>query len=137
MRLGQNRSDRPARRWHRQVAHLDELRSAMKTREPWNTIHNFFGGYFNEDYDMDAPDEDAVIQSYLRDHNTKEIRNLIEDIGEYMGVHPDDAELQELLLRDLGCYYNTTSDGLTARQWMTHVVDLLRQEVDRRSAARD
>jgi len=108
----------------------------MKKRDPWNTIKNFFAGYFNQDYDMDAPDEDGVIQNYLRDHTkTQEVRDLIEDIEEYMRDHPDDAELQRLLLDDLGCYYATTADGLTARQWMTHVVDLLRQEADRRSSS--
>jgi len=37
------------------------------------------------------------------------------------------------LFDDLGSFYDPTAHGLTARQWMTHVVDLLRQEAARRS----
>ena len=107
----------------------------MSEREIWNTIQNFFGAYFHEDWKEDDPSVDAVVQRYLRSHNTKEIRDLIEDIEQYMKDHPDDDELLRLLFDDLGCYYVPTADGLTARQWMTHVVDLLRREVAHRSTA--
>ena len=108
----------------------------MSEREIWNTIQNFFGSYFHEDWKEDDPNVDAVVQRYLRGHDTNEIRDLVEDIEQYMKDHPDDAELLELLYDDLRCTYLPTAHGLTARQWMTHVVDLLRQEADRRSAAR-
>ena len=107
----------------------------MKIREPWNTIHNFFAGYFHQDWKEDDPNVDAVVQRYMRDSTTQEIRDLIEDIEEYMRDHLDDADLLRLLFEDLGCFYLPTADGLTARQWMTHVVDLLRQEADRRPTA--
>jgi len=105
----------------------------MKKREPWNTIKNFFAGYFHQDWKEDDPSVEAVVQRYMRESTTKEIRDLVEDIEEYMRDHPDDAELNELLFDDLGSFYDPTAHGLTARQWMTHVVDLLRQEAARRS----
>jgi len=106
----------------------------MKIREPWNTINNFFAGYFHQDWHDDDPSEDAVVERYMRDATTQEIRDLIEDIEEYLRDHPDDDELLRLLFDDLGCFYLPTADGLTARQWMTHVVHLLRQEAARRPA---
>ena len=107
----------------------------MKIRQPWNTIQNFFGAYFHEDWHDEDPDEDAVVRRYMHGATTEEIRDLIEDIEQYMKDHPDDDELLRLLFDDLACYYLPTADGLTARQWMTHVADLLRQEADRRSSA--
>ena len=107
----------------------------MSEREIWNTIQNFFGAYFHEDWREDDPTVDAVVQRYMRDATTQDIRNLIEDIEQYLKDHPDDDELLRLLFDDLGCYYLPTAHGLTARQWMTHVVDLLRAEADRRSTA--
>ena len=89
-------------------------------------LHQFFGAYFHEDWDLEAPDWDGLVKRFVKDHpEAKTIAELSDLIDRYASQHDDEA-LGHLMLRELGCYYWPAADGLTTREWMHRVAAFLR-----------
>lgn len=88
-------------------------------------LFRFFAGKFHQDFLYEHANPDAVIVEY-NSENTLENRTILSKaILEYTSKVPDDAELEDKLLRELGCYYATEADGMTARVWMQKVAKQL------------
>ena len=89
-------------------------------------LRNFFGGYFHQDWDLEADDPDDVILYHIRESRDtpEELRALGQMILDYMeGM--DDAELESRLYRELSCEYYPVSDGTSARVWLHKVASML------------
>lgn len=88
-------------------------------------LRSFLGGYFHEDWEMDASEPDEVIAQFLRSRPSRdEIDRIIAQIGRYLG-EKNDAVIERGLFEELDCYYLPTADDMSARNWLKHVVDLL------------
>ena len=91
-----------------------------------NILQHFFSCYFHQDWDIEAEDKTQVVQNYLQaEASPEDVARLRADMIAYVENEPDDDVLEEKLCTDLGCYYNTHADGLTAREWMLGIADLL------------
>ena len=90
-------------------------------------LRHFFGAYFHQDWNLEAEDKTQVVQYYLQleEVSPEDAARLRADMIAYVENEPDDDVLEEKLCTDLGCYYNTHADGLTAREWMLGIADLL------------
>lgn len=90
-------------------------------------LKQFFGAYFHQDWRAEISDPDDVVHLFVRDRNSMhELRHLAEEIEQYADEKKDDAFAEEGLLRELGCYYMPSADGVGARSWLQHVAKLLR-----------
>lgn len=100
---------------------MEEINNKLKEE----VLFQFFAGNFHQDFLYDHENPDAVIAEY-KSENTPQGRALLSKaILEYVSRFPDDTELEDKLLRELGCYYATESDGMTARAWMQKVAHQL------------
>lgn len=93
-------------------------------------MHQFFGGYFHQDWDMMADDWQGIVDNYARDARNDpphERRSLIRDIDELRLTHSE-AEL-DAALRDAGAYYRPMPPG-TYKEWLGQLVERLRQHAD-------
>lgn len=89
-------------------------------------LKSFFSGYFHEDWEMDASEPDEVVSQFLSSEpGPNEIDRIIDQIGRYLASRKDDAAAEGDLLEVLGCYYLPSADGMSARNWLSHVADLL------------
>ncbi len=88
-------------------------------------LEQFFAGYFHQDWMDDAGRPEEVIDQFLASVAQDVPARLAEDIRTYVADHPDEAELRERLLTDLGCYYDPAVDGLAARDWMLQIASRL------------
>ena len=92
-----------------------------------NEMKQFFGAYFHQDWNLDVSDPDDVIRLFIADgHSANELINLAEDIEIYAANKIENAAAEEGLLRELGCYYLPSADGILAKAWLKHVAELLR-----------
>jgi hypothetical protein len=92
-------------------------------------LKSFLGGYFHQDWDLEASDADKVIANYLASKpSTNNIEMIIVQIDQYLNDAGDDLNIEVGLLRDLGCYYLPSADGLTAHNWLRHVAHQLRNK---------
>jgi hypothetical protein len=86
----------------------------------FDRARNFFSAYFHEDWAEEAGTPEAVITGYLAEGwSFEEMRQLaieIESLGE---LYIEDADLEEALFSELGCYYQPSADGVAAHTWLS------------------
>jgi CdiI immunity protein len=91
----------------------------MSTRD--GRLEQFFGGYFHQDWDVEgATSWRDVIKHYAVNvprHHVVTIRN---DLQDWFNETAGDTSPN--LPPPFGCDYNTRSDGLTGRQWVSEIV---------------
>lgn len=101
------------------MAHPDGIPDAM-TRAGFDKARNFFSAYFHEDWAEEADTPEAVITGYLAEgwssEEMHELASEIENLGE---LYVEDADLEEALFRELGCYYQPSADGMSAHAWLS------------------
>lgn len=91
-------------------------------------LANFFSGYFHEDWMCKAADSAEVIHLYLQTAKTHEVAMLREAIVHFVSQVGSDAELEKKLFSELGCYYQPSVNGQSAREWLVNIVALLLRE---------
>ncbi len=97
------------------------------TEEGLERLRQFFGGYFHQDWIVDAPEPNQVVQRFLDDESDgQKLTQLARLIEEYAATAKDDESLELALFSELWCYYTPSADGLGAGDWMRHVAGLLR-----------
>jgi hypothetical protein len=94
-------------------------------------LKDFFAAYFHQDWDCDADTPRQVVDDYLRvGWPKKHLDTLSMAIRRYADSHANDAELEEKLLSELGCYYLPSADGISAREWLQMIADQLASPAD-------
>lgn len=92
-----------------------------------HALRNFLGGYFHQDWDLDASEPDEVIAYYIASKpSPSTLEMIIAQIDQYLSNAGDDLSIEQGLMQDFGCYYLPSADGLGARDWLSHVANQLR-----------
>jgi hypothetical protein len=92
-----------------QTANFDELR-------------NFCSSYFHEDWALDAETPSDVVSQFLADSpSATELRTIADQIRQFIDMHGDDARLETEVFEALGCYYQPSSDNVSARAWLVGI----------------
>lgn len=89
-------------------------------------LKSFLSGYFHEDWALDASEPDEVISLFPSSGpSAGEIDRIVAQIHRYLGGDRDDAAIERGLLKELGCYYLPSADGISPRDWLQHVASVL------------
>jgi hypothetical protein len=99
------------------------------TTESKDLLKNFFGAYFHEDWVCEADTADAVVDKYAKETSPEKLRALSEIILDYLKEILSDAELEERLFTDLGCYYLPSAQGLSVREWLKSIASRFQRQV--------
>ena len=90
-------------------------------------LRQVFGAYFHQDWDLDAPDVDGVIDQFIADQRGRaQLVQLAALVDAYADSFQNDSELARALINELWCDYLPRTAGTTAREWMQHVATRLR-----------
>ncbi len=92
------------------------MSSAFHDRLP-----QFFGGYFHEDWQVEAEDPDGIIDLYMSQADRDQRLGVAEGIDALITSDLSDEAISRMLFEELGCYYDPTPDGLSARAWLQQV----------------
>ena len=85
-------------------------------------LKSFLGGYFHEDWELEASAPDEMIVKFLRDNlDSNNICRVVGQIHQYLDTTGDDMAIEQDLLKEFGCYYLPSADGLRSRDWLLHV----------------
>lgn len=96
------------------------------TSEELEILRQFFGAYFHQDWMMDAPGLDHVVQLFIDDQRTsEELTRLARLIEKYAANDMKDVVLERALVTELWCYYMPSADGIAVRVWLRHIANLL------------
>lgn len=101
----------------------------MAARDRYPGLHKFLAAYFNEDWDViSGPTWEHVARSFCRDAGLSERRAVADQIEAFLMDQLDDAQLRDVVFRDLGCYYAPCADdgGSDLRTWLLQLAEALR-----------
>ena len=92
-------------------------------------ITNFLSGYFHEDWEVEADtDADVVALFYRSGSSSSSIAALANELESAATLRENEAS-DEWLLKDHGCYYQPSFDGLRGSDWFRRLAALMRDSL--------
>jgi hypothetical protein len=89
-------------------------------------LHQFFAGYFNQDWDVSgAMNWSEVLDEYISQNDTDDILSVRNDLLGWLSA----SEPGTRLPAELGCEYDPGPDGLDDRSWVEALVGYLDTKV--------
>jgi hypothetical protein len=87
----------------------------------------FFGGYFNQDWDAGGAEswKDVAIQ-YVKENPRERVLTLVDDLRSWS--QQSDAGSADLPA-EFGCDYDPRSDGMSDRQWVRQLAELIEKQL--------
>lgn len=92
-----------------------------KWEDKFPDLYQFFAGRFNQDWDLDAPDDTGVIERFLHEEPPEFVTAARQQLNALIALELPEEELQRVLFQDLGCYYDATHDGGSVTTWARSV----------------
>jgi len=86
-------------------------------------IQQLLGGYFHQDWDLEANDDLGVVRRFIEDVGGEKKQSILDAIDQVL--LEDEAKVSSFL-SESGCEYYFAGDGLTAKGWLMR----LRSEFD-------
>jgi hypothetical protein len=97
------------------------------------SLEQFFGGYFHQDWELDAADSDEVVERYLTDGpalSDEQALALAVRIEQLVDVYPEE-ELGGVLHDEWGSEYGVIEPE-TYTSWLTGIATRFRREAAKR-----
>jgi len=85
----------------------------------------FAKAYFHQDYDLVSGTPDDVIRSFRRNETPQTVQDLVADIQHFLESSITEPEIADLLIKQWQTSYDPTRDGITYREWLGRVLQLL------------
>ncbi|HEY4176748.1 MAG TPA: contact-dependent growth inhibition system immunity protein [Kofleriaceae bacterium] len=92
----------------------------MNERHDWSLMNDFLGGYFHQDWDLDAKTWHDVVDHYLKDAHAEAAQALANEIRSYLGWRPVETK-SEPFLAQFSCDYLPSAGGLSDHDWLEQV----------------
>ncbi|MGE0218909.1 contact-dependent growth inhibition system immunity protein [Mycolicibacterium sp.] len=119
---------------------MSDAETAVNDDSMSKELGHFFGGYFHEDWGLEAADWQGVVESYLQDEEPSVdlLRSLIHEIDD-VSARSAEPDMRRLVTRTLGANYYPLPE-FTYTEWVRQVVARLGKhanEIDGRTAPSD
>ncbi|HYW12859.1 MAG TPA: contact-dependent growth inhibition system immunity protein [Longimicrobium sp.] len=93
----------------------------MISIESYPALAQFFGGYFHQDWDMEAANWEGVVRNFCAAAQPEQIAAVNTEIEALLAGAHDERELSEFVFLQLGCAYDPTVDGIALRNWIMDI----------------
>lgn len=84
-----------------------------------NNLVQFFGAYFHQDWPLDDPTPEAVIERFLKKTPAEEVQKVVGELDELLALSLTEDELRRMLFEELLCYYLPTETSV--RNWLARL----------------
>ena len=88
-----------------------------------SNLFHFLGGYFNEDWDLEAEDYRGIVVLFMKQEPREQITQTLTELQELLAQKRSEDELEKCPFHELHHRYNPTPDGLTLSQWLVSMAD--------------
>jgi hypothetical protein len=86
----------------------------------------FLGAYFNQDWDMEAPTWEGIVDIFLRDEpSSSTIQAIVVTLRELADSDQPEEIVADRLLREFGSFYDPRGSGVRIRDWLLAVAERL------------
>ena len=80
-------------------------------------LEPFLGGYFHQDWTLEAPDSGVVVTRFLKRATPSKVRAIRRDVARLLSALPSEEALVTELSR-MGCQVNFAVEGGSAAAWL-------------------
>ena len=84
-------------------------------------LTQFFSSYFHQDWTLEANSPGEVVKNYRNSESSESIEAALVELNKLLEMPIAPADLETLILDELGCYYDPSSENQTVRQWLEWV----------------
>jgi len=84
-------------------------------------LEEFFGAYFNPDWQLDAVNASEVVAEYAGHTPLNQIQGVVTSLRELLAEPLDEQALHDLLRQKYSSYYDPRQAGTTMRAWLTEL----------------
>ena len=100
------------------MSHLDF------TSDEDSRLATLFSAYFHQDWMIEGANARAVLERYIAEAETDDIRQSQQQAEALLAAGLDERRLARTV-NSMGLYYLPKADGLTYREWLACVADVL------------
>ena len=94
-------------------------------KETTEVLFQFFGGYFHQDWILDDPDVHSVVRTFVKGNARERVARVHQGIASLLSSDYSESELKSKVLDEFGSNYLPSADGMSFRQWLTEVNQLI------------
>lgn len=84
-------------------------------------LTQFFSSYFHQDWPLEASSASEVVENYLDSESPETIEAVLAELNQLLEMSIAEPDLETLILEELGCYYDPSSENLTVTEWLESV----------------
>ena len=88
-------------------------------------LEHHAGAYFHQDYDLESPSVDSVIDLFREEESDASVAELLSEIDRLLVSRQSDRDLRELWVVNWGASYDPVDGGHDMRNWLTAVRERL------------
>src|SRR3546814_2146386 len=89
-------------------------------RQP-ESLLQFFGAYFHQDWGVESPDWQGVVAMFIHDSSAQDIAAVAAGVEHLARGASSEAELERILLNELGCYYTRSEEHTSELQSLMRI----------------
>jgi hypothetical protein len=97
------------------------------TQHDLDDLSQILGAYLHQDWADEFDSDESALRSALDSEPKDKIAAARRALDRLLASQFTEAELREELVVRLGCYFDPSSKGMTYRQWLARVSQLLSQ----------
>jgi hypothetical protein len=94
------------------------------TYENFDALRQLLGCYFHQDWPDEFERDALALQAIVEAEPREQISSGIREIDELLTDLPSESALREILVDEVGCYFDPGSQELSYEQWLRHVRDV-------------
>lgn len=84
-------------------------------------LEQFLGASFHQDWMSDSADSESAIRQYLAGESPSVVKTIIQELDRLLSLRLPEEKLRDVVLRDLGCYYEPNYKGQSMMEWLHSV----------------
>ena len=91
------------------------------TFEKLNALEQLLGCYLHQDWLDEFDDDAAALRAILESEPKEQIAAGVGEIDALLAAELFENDLRTILVDQVGCYFDPSSEGLTYKQWLGRV----------------
>jgi hypothetical protein len=89
-------------------------------------LRGFFGAFFHQDWSVDHDTPDDVVTAFIADSRRDELAMASNELESLLALRLGDADLEQVLDKELASDYVPSDTGGSNREWLEHVASRIR-----------
>lgn len=93
----------------------------MMTMEHFDVLGQLFGCYFHQDWPSEFESDVEALRAIATTEPREQVVAGLDEVEKLLSIHRSETELREIMIDEVGCYFEPQSVGMSYREWLGRV----------------